>query len=264
MKKFFTMLLLLSLVSSLSACNYKAIDDALHDKVNETADKLQNSESVPSGMDVIEDSSTGTTAYIPSDATKDKIEIKGIGESFPSRIPYLDGVEYTLKGYTYYESFVDSGIPHEELSISDDEYYDDVLSRCGFYLIDMSVSYNGSEEYPEELGDYPIYCDLIPAETDREESVNNASADELLQDGSGYAENVYQSAHPSLDDPETARRYWYLPALEPGETMEFQIGILCTKNYVRDHCIYLCVGKDDLVEYPTVQYFALSEQEGNS
>lgn len=176
------MLLLLSLVSSLSACNYKAIDDALHDKVNETADKLQNSESVPSGMDVIEDSSTGTTAYIPSDATKDKIEIKGIGESFPSRIPYLDGVEYTLKGYTYYESFVDSGIPHEELSISDDEYYDDVLSRCGFYLIDMSVSYNGSEEYPEELGDYPIYCDLIPAETDREESVNNASADELLQD----------------------------------------------------------------------------------
>ena len=204
MKKIFTMLLLLSLVSSLSACNYKAIDDALHDKVNETADKLKNSESVPSGMDVIEDSSTGTTAYIPSDATKDKIEIKGIGESFPSRIPYLDGVEYTLKGYTYYESFVDSGIPHEELSISDDEYYDDVLSRCGFYLIDMSVSYNGSEEYPEELGDYPIYCDLIPAETDREESVNNASADELLQDGSGYAENVYQSAHPSLDDPETA------------------------------------------------------------
>ena len=92
------MLLLLSLVFSLSACNYKAIDDALHDKVNETADKLQNNESVPSGMDVIEDSSTGTTAYIPSDATKDKIEIKGIGESFPSRIPYLDGGEYTLKG----------------------------------------------------------------------------------------------------------------------------------------------------------------------
>ena len=51
MKKIFTMLLLLSLVSSLSACNYKAIDDALHDKVNETADKLQNSESVPSGME---------------------------------------------------------------------------------------------------------------------------------------------------------------------------------------------------------------------
>ena len=46
--------------------------------------------------------------------------------------------------------------------------------------------------------------------------------------------------------------------------MEFQIGILCTKNYVRDHCIYLCVGKDYLVEYPTVQYFTLSEQEGDS
>ena len=128
----------------------------------------------------------------------------------------------------------------------------------------MSVNYNGSGEYPEEFGDYPIYCDLIPAETDRDESVNNASADELLQDGSGYAENVYQSAHPPLDDPEAARRYWYLPALESGETMEFQIGILCTKNYVRDHCIYLCVGKDDLVEYPTVQYFTLSEQEGDS
>jgi len=181
MKIFFTMLLLLSLVFSLSACNYKAIDDALHDKVNETAEKLQNNESVPSGMDVIEDSSTGTTAYIPSDATKDKIEIKDIGESFPSRIPYLDGVEYTLKGYTYYESFADSGISREELSISDDEYYDDVISRCGFYLIDMSVNYNGSGEYPEEFGDYPIYCDLIPAETDRDESVNNASADELLQ-----------------------------------------------------------------------------------
>ena len=55
MKIFFTMLLLLSLVFSLSACNYKAIDDALHDKVNETAEKLQNNESVPSGMDVIED-----------------------------------------------------------------------------------------------------------------------------------------------------------------------------------------------------------------
>lgn len=230
MKNFFIMLLLFSLVFSLSACNYKAIDDALHDKVNEMAEKLQNNESVPSGMDVIEDSSTGTTAYIPSDATKDKIEIKDIGESFPSRIPYLDGVEYTLKGYTYYESFADSGISREELSISDDEYYDDVISRCGFYLIDMSVNYNGSGEYPEEFGDYPIYCDLIPAETDRDESVNNASADELLQDGSDYAENVYQSAHPPLDDPKTARRYWYLPALESGETIEFQIAFCAPKT----------------------------------
>ena len=146
MKEIFTLLLLLSLVSSLSACNYKAIDDALHDKVNETAEKLQNNESVPSGMDVIEDSSTGTTAYIPSDATKDKIEIKGIGESFPSRIPYLDGVEYTLKGYTYYESFVDSGIPREELAVSDDEYYDDVLSRCGFYLIDIEDETSAADQ----------------------------------------------------------------------------------------------------------------------
>lgn len=261
MKKIFVLGLVIALLSMMSACDYKAIDDALHSRLENAAVKLENDNEVPSGMEASKDPNTGVTAYTPSYVQEDQIEFKEIGETFPDREHYMDGFEYTMNGYTYYESFADSGIDREELTIADDEYYADILASCGFYLIDMTLQYTGTDPYPEDAGEYPVYCALLPAVVGIEETLEASyPSDEVLADGSGYTECVYQSMHPPLDNPETDRLYWYFPEIEPGESIDFQIGMLCTKNYVRENRMCLCVGHNDVTQFPTVQYFALFDR----
>ena len=153
--RLFTMLLV-ALTLLCSGCNYKELDDNVQDTIQQIQQDSGADSAVGGGMDA----SGGTAPVYIAPLPEDQIEYRGIGESFSAYKKYTvtidgyddiiekgnEGLTYTLRGVTVYDSIYDAGVDMYGCM-----YNGDFLDKNAFILINIQASYVAPENGAAEI-----------------------------------------------------------------------------------------------------------------
>lgn len=216
------------LLLAFSGCSYKELDEKLQDTIQQ--------------IEGVEDQSVKENPPKQEDQTI----YKGIGETFSAYKKYVvdfgeagstenekgkDGLAYTLKGATAYASIHDANVDMYGCMFSDN---DELLKDNAFILIDVQASYTAPAE-----GDQQIIADAGELSgTALESKMAGKTADGL------WPMLVYFSMRPKEDDPLLdSRHQMFSYIIEDGETLDFQVGLICSRDYIDAKNVFLEVNE---------------------
>lgn len=227
MKKISCFIVLLAVVIVLCAgCSYQKIDDQIQDIING-----------PTNEDVVE---------VPP-LSEDQIEYKGIGESFSAYKKYqytIDGLDdeiekgnegltYTLKGVTVYDSIYDAGV-----DMYGCYYEDDFLDHNAFILIDIQASYVAPEDGEAEI--IAFANEMSGAWLEEKMTPDQETVEGLYM----YPQIGYFSLRPKEDDPKLDNQHDFFGyTIQNGESIDFQVGLLCAQEFIDAENVFLEVNQ---------------------
>ena len=211
------------------SCSYKEVDNQLQGAIQQIG-----------GM---EDQTVIENPPMPEDQTM----YKGIGETFSAYKKYLvdfgeetdpienekgnEGLNYTLKGVNDYASIHDADVDMYGCMFSEN---DDFIKNNAFILIDIQASYTAPEE-----GEKQIIADAGELSgTALESKMTGQTPDGL------WPMLVYFSMRPKEDDPLLdSQHQMFSYIIQDGETIAFQVGLICSQVYIDDQNVFLEVNE---------------------
>lgn len=242
----------------LCGCSYNEIDDMLQSKIQDTKD-IFVSEPPIDKIDVIDDGEQSLSSKDDLDEQEnvpkerimvlnngEKIQIKGIGESYANYIKYMandneyingkEGVSFTLDNVTVFDSFYEAGLDTYGLLYEDEE----MLKGNSFILVDMTAEYIASSA--ENLEVIVDTSEIIPKYL---EEVGNASY--VTEDRKSITNmepiSIWFSHRPSIDDERLDYNHQFSSFyIKDGEKISFQIGIIAGKEFIEENNVFLMIG----------------------
>lgn len=214
--------LICTIVILCGGCSYQKIDNQIQDIINGPTNE----------QDVVE---------VPP-LSEDQIEYKGIGETFSAYKKYAvdvgdgspfenekgnEGLTYTLKGVAAYTSIYDADVDMYGCMFADN---DDLIKNNAFILIDIQASYTAPAE-----GEKQIIADAGELSGEALESkMTQQNADGL------WPTLAYFSMRPKEDDPLLNYQHqMFCYIIQDGETISFQVGLICAQDYIDDKNVFL-------------------------
>lgn len=214
-----------------SGCSYKELDEQIQGTIQQ--------------IEGVEDQSVQENPPKPEDQTM----YKGIGETFSAYKKYAidfgageevdplvnekgnEGLTYTLKDVTAYASIHDADVDMYGCMFSEN---DDFIKNNAFILIDIQASYTAPEE-----GEKQIIADAGELSgTVLESKMTGQTPDGL------WPMLVYFSMRPKEDDPLLdSRHQMFSYIIQDGETIDFQVGLICSQDYIDDQNVFLEVNE---------------------
>lgn len=225
------MVLLATIIIFCGGCSYQKIDDQIH--------------SIIDGPN-----SSQMVVEVPP-LPENQIEYKGIGESFSAYKKYtvtIDGIDdiiekgnegltYTLKGVTVYDSIYDAGV-----DMYGCVYEGDFLNKNAFILIDMQASYVAPEDGEAEI--MAFANELSGAWLEDKMTLEQKTV------AGSFPELSYFSLRPKEDDQKLDNQHDFFGyTIQNGESLDFQVGLLCAQEYIDTKNIFLEVNQTPSIEY---------------
>lgn len=215
MKKKIILMMTVLMALAFCGCSYKELDDKLQGKSESLPDTVQSttestSESNESEVE-LNDKNVGGTHLLPMDPPKE------------------GSMEVTLRSKQVFDSIKDSGLDTSEcvipqMVVDKPELYVCLLLDIEIKNIDAKLKPGFDEELPF------LISDLFPI------TEVNPDRPEL---GKYYAGTIYFSDHPPITD--TSTDYYHYNIL-PGETKNYQVGIIAPKADYENDNLWLSVG----------------------
>lgn len=224
-----------------SGCNYKELDDNIQDNIQQIQREPDANITAGTGADA----SDGAKPVYIAPLSEDDIIYKGVGETFSAYRKYSaiaggaediiergkDGLSYTLKGITTYSTLSEADIKWENCLFSKDN---SIAMNNSFILIDIEASYTAPTE-----GDKEIIADI-------EELSGVYLVGKKAQEETVIMEPlfVYFSDRPTKDNPRLDYQHegnCYI--IQDGETLTFQVGLICAQEYINDKNVFLGVNE---------------------
>lgn len=208
-----------------SGCSYKELDEHLQDTIQQ----------IEGGED---------QTYVENPPMpEDQIMYKGIGETFSAYKKYAvdvgdgagsyenekgnEGLTYTLKGVTTYASIHDADVDMYGCMFADN---DDFIKNNAFILIDIQASYTAPAE-----GEKQIIADAGELSGEALESKMAGQTTDGL-----WPTLAYFSMRPKEDDPLLNYQHqMFSYIIQDGETISFQVGLICAQDYVDSKNVFL-------------------------
>lgn len=252
MKKIFMSFSLVTCILSMCSCSYSDIDNAINNKIND----------IPEADATIIDEN-GVERNVDNTPISYKgIQYVGIDETFSDYYSYTDefdelqesgikGLTYTLKNVSVYDSINDSPINPDDCRYKNfGETFDEIIKYNSFVLVEMTATYEKniksdsdmiqpilefSERY--HIGDG--FKEFHPStENDKLGKEEYTSIDPYI---------VYFSEQPIEGDKDINGNLidinksgnWFRTPLKNGESIDFQLGIVCSKELINDKNLFL-------------------------
>lgn len=251
MKKKLLFSITTSIALFLFGCSYSKIDNALQEKANDE----------PNSTITINDDNGVERVIDDTPLNYEGILYSGINDNISDYYCYTDqfgeknefgikGLTYTLNKVSVYDSINDCDITPKMCKYIDfGDAFNDMTKHNSFIVVDMSVAYNKSSESGDEIiqpifefdSIYHIgdpFKDFHPStEADEKGRENYTSVEPYI---------VYFSEQPKSGDKDIFGNIiseksanWFRTALRDGESIDFEIGIICSPNLIEDNNVFL-------------------------
>ena len=251
MKKHFLIAATISSMLCFFGCSYSKIDNALQEKIHEEPDSAITVDDENSVVRDVDDTPINYEGIIYAGINDYISDYYCYTDQFGEKNEFgIKGLTYTLNKVSVYDSINDCDITPEMCKYIDfGDTFNDMTKHNSFIVVDMSVAYNKSSEGGDEIiqpifefdSIYHIgdpFKDFHPStEADEPGKENYISVEPRIVYFSEQPQSGDKDIYGNIISEKSAN--WFRTALKDGESIEFEIGIICSPDLIENNNVFL-------------------------